>query len=709
MRHPLRSFVLGTLVSLMGFFGVANQSLAADPPSTQSQDAFREELESLLNAWNTARNAGDTAAQAELFRLEDRQEILNAPVKGQSNNAQIKIQAVIRKSDSSARIRYTRTWGGPRAGRVNAAIEAELIDGKWQLALPSRSVVVKTPPAPQNEVLPPALASTAPPLAAVAAASPVIASPVAASPAASAAPAVAERRVLGETQVIRVKPIVGRAVSPAVVVAAEAPLMPTNLNVGVGRVTLVRLPIAVSRVAVGDPSIADFTVVSPTELYVLGKSVGTTNMILWDRSDKSHMFDASVSIDLSPLRSSLTEALPRESDIRVAAASGSVVLTGSVADTPTADAVLSLSEAYVRNLNRYLQTSASGGTAAASGAGGGAAVASSATGAAGLRVINLLKIRDPQQVMLEVRIAEVSKNLLERLGFKFSSLSKVQNGGRVSEIPGESVSTEVFTGSTTILPDGSILSTPYTRTITESIGASTFQEIPGITTTYPNKLLFADPAVGALTYLLSGKKGQILDIDAQKTDDLVKILAEPTLVAMSGQEGSFLSGGQVYIPVPALAGSSPTLQQTEFGIRLKFTPTVLDGGRINLQVSPEVSEPVSLSGSQTVFSVRKVSSTVQLRDGETLVIGGLMKNNVKEIIKAFPILGELPILGVLFRSSEFQNDRTELVIVVSPTLVKASSEQPVLPTDRFVPPTRSEFFFEGKMEGSAGGAKDAAK
>jgi len=611
--------VAGCVLSHVGL------AMSTEIPSERSQVEPSGTFERLLTAWNLARNSGDIAAQVVLFRAEDRESVLNAPARGQSN-AEIRLRSVQKTSDTSVRILYTRSWGGARPGRVNSTIEAVKRNGEWQLVLPASNVVANEPASPVIETLGP---------------QGVLAEQV--SPASTAG---SERRALGETQVVRVRPSAAKA-APTFVAAAGAPEMPTKLDVGVGRATLVRLPMQSSRVAVGDPSIADFVVVSPSELYVLGKTLGSTNMLLWDRSGNSFMFDVSVSIDLSPLRSSLAGVVPQESDIKVEAVSGSLVLLGSVSDTPTADTVLTLTESYVRSLNKILQTASAQTDDRNAG--------NNTPSVASLRVINLLKIRDPQQVMLEVRIAEVSKNLLERLGLKFISLS---------------------------------------NTVQREMTLDT------ITTADPSRLIELNPALGALTYLLSGKKGGLVDIDAQKTDDLVKILAEPTLVAMSGQEGSFLSGGQVYIPVPTVSGSSPTLQQTEFGIRLKFTPTVLDGGRINLQVSPEVSEPVALSGSQTVFSVRKVSSTVQLRDGETLVIGGLMKNNVKEIIKAFPILGELPILGVLFRSSEFQNDRTELVIVVSPTLVKASAQQPPLPTDRFIPPTRSEFFLGGKMEGS---------
>ena len=152
-----------------------------------------------------------------------------------------------------------------------------------------------------------------------------------------------------------------------------------------------------------------------------------------------------------------------------------------------------------------------------------------------------------------------------------------------------------------------------------------------------------------------------------------------------------------------------TLEEKEFGVGLRFTPTILDEGRINLRVTPEVSElsqvgtPVTLGTGQTsvlpTITTRRASTTVQLRDGESFAIGGLIKSNVTETMRAFPILGQLPVIGMLFRSSEFQADRSELLFIVTPRLVKPLPPNYALPTDSFVPPTRSEYFVEGRMEG----------
>jgi pilus assembly protein CpaC len=186
-------------------------------------------------------------------------------------------------------------------------------------------------------------------------------------------------------------------------------------------------------------------------------------------------------------------------------------------------------------------------------------------------------------------------------------------------------------------------------------------------------------------------------------------------MAISGQEASFRAGGKVFIPVARennlTGGTTVTLEEKEFGVGVKFKPTVLEGGRINLKVSPEVSEInrtgtpfTTVNGVTSVlpsFTLRRAETTVQLNDGQSFMIAGLVSNNVAETVNRFPGLGELPILGALFRSSEFQNDKTELMFVITPRLVKPLPPDYALPTDSYVEPSRAEFFFEGKMEGDA--------
>ena len=202
-------------------------------------------------------------------------------------------------------------------------------------------------------------------------------------------------------------------------------------------------------------------------------------------------------------------------------------------------------------------------------------------------------------------------------------------------------------------------------------------------------------------------------LDGQKDDGLVRVLAEPNIMAISGQHASFLSGGKIFIPVSQTNNfgiPTITLEEKEFGIGVKFTPTVLGGGRVNLKMVSEVSDlsqtgsPFSTVGGVTAvlpsLTVRRADTTVQLNDGQSFVIAGLIKNNVTETIKRFPGLGEVPVLGALARSTEFQNDQTELLFVITPRLVKPLAESPRLPTDNHVVPSRAEVYFNGALESS---------
>lgn len=188
---------------------------------------------------------------------------------------------------------------------------------------------------------------------------------------------------------------------------AEDVLDGASVATFVGKTKIIRLSSPVTRVAIGDPDIADFKVVSPSEVYVLGKAVGTTSLMLWQKNGKTTTIDTTVGIDLAPLAKTLAKQLPNEKDIVLSSASGSVVLSGAISDSVAADVATSLAEAHVRNLNRYLTGGFRNGATST--------VMPNAERAM-VQVINLMKVRDPQQVMLEVRVAEISKKLLDRLG-----------------------------------------------------------------------------------------------------------------------------------------------------------------------------------------------------------------------------------------------------------------------------------------------------
>jgi pilus assembly protein CpaC len=205
---------------------------------------------------------------------------------------------------------------------------------------------------------------------------------------------------------------------------------------------------------------------------------------------------------------------------------------------------------------------------------------------------------------------------------------------------------------------------------------------------------------------------KLISIEAEKRDGQVRILAEPNVMAISGQEGSFLAGGKILIPV-AQANTTGvltvTLQEKEFGVGLKFTPTVIGDGRINLRVAPEVSElskegvgitANGIGGSSILplITTRRASTTIQLSDGQSFAIGGLIKSTSTANVKAFPVLGEIPILGALFRSTDYQLDRTELVFIVTPRIVKALPPDYVLPTDRVGDPDRKTLMLQGIID-----------
>ncbi|HWU69811.1 MAG TPA: hypothetical protein VN017_00425, partial [Pseudoxanthomonas sp.] len=283
--------------------------------------------------------------------------------------------------------------------------------------------------------------------------------------------------------------------------------------------------------------------------------------------------------------------------------------------------------------------------------------------AATARVVNMLGVRAPQQVQLEVKIAEVSKSLLDRL----------EGGARWTFSSG-------------------------------SWGAMLLSNF--ITGT----------AHGAF---VAGKSAdRSLSAAAEKQDGLVRVLAEPNVMAISGQEGTFLVGGKFYIPV-AQDNNRVTLEEKEFGVGLRFTPTVLGGGRINLRVAPEVSElsreGIGLSATGfngtailPVVTTRRATTTVQLYDGQSFAIGGLIKSNLVANLKGLPVLGELPVLGALFRSADYQQDRTELVFVITAHLVKPLSGNGYsLPTDKVGEPSRAGLMLGGRLEGKPAKATTA--
>ncbi|MDL2355194.1 MAG: type II and III secretion system protein family protein [Pseudomonadota bacterium] len=453
---------------------------------------------------------------------------------------------------------------------------------------------------------------------------------------------------------------------------------PANLQLQLGKSAMLRLPEAVLYRSVGNPDLVRVRQLAHDTLYLAGIDVGSTNMIIQGRSGACSMIDIVVSMDATAFQATLASVLPDEHEIRVVVAADSLVLTGTVADGAAVLRAGELAAAFVRRpLQPLVGIGANDNTGVAKaadarsalhaeldpGATGSAKLlmetrnnGGAAAGGAGVRVINMLNVRAPQQVMLEVKIAEVSKTLLEKLE----------------------------AGATLKYASGSWATTLLSNFLTGSAGG-----------------------------LFDARKsnGNQLTLEAQKQDGLVRILAEPNVMAISGQEGSFLAGGRIFIPV-AQDNNKVTLEEKEFGVGLRFTPTVLHGGRINLRVANEVSE-LSREGAGftaagvpggsilPLITTRRASTTVQLYDGQSFAIGGLIKNNLTTTLKGLPLLGEVPILGALFRSTDYQQDRSELVFVITAHLVKPLPPNYTLPTDGVVAPSPAELMLGGRLEGRA--------
>ncbi|MGF6997757.1 type II and III secretion system protein family protein [Paraburkholderia sp. GAS32] len=451
---------------------------------------------------------------------------------------------------------------------------------------------------------------------------------------------------------------VGRAPTPMMVsmapmpaggaAGASVPMRGPNCTGEIHEETSVVVP-------VGNPTIVQATLVSPRTLYLVGMAVGTTNMIVQGRSGGCQIIDVIVNIDANGLQQSLGQLLPGERGIRVSTAAGNLVLGGSVSSSPAAQQALEIAKAFASAQPTQQSQSGTGVL------GNGTPVnQQSSSTSKPAEVINMMTVDSPQQVMLEVKVAEVSKTLINQMGAALN----IQGG---------------------------------------------FGSWSGV---------LASNLLAGVTSLISGSKANnrplSFAIDAQKTDDLVKILAEPNLVAISGQEATFLAGGKIFIPVPqssSTGATTITLQEEEFGVGLKFTPTVLANGRISLKVAPEVSElsPTGITLSATnvsgvsilpLITTRRASTMVQMNDGESFAIGGLMKSNVTGALKAIPGIGEVPVLGALARSTSFQQDLTELVFIITPHLVKPlqTADLP-LPTDSFSQPNEADVYATGNMEG----------
>jgi pilus assembly protein CpaC len=418
---------------------------------------------------------------------------------------------------------------------------------------------------------------------------------------------------------------------PMPAVAQPAAVRPTStitLSAGTGR--MVRLDRPISDIFVANDQVADVQVRSANQIYIFGKGAGETTVFATDRAGRTvYSTNVYVGTNLASIDELLNAAMP-EAQIQARTMSGMVLLTGTVSSPTDVEEAERLVQAYV---------------------------------GANIQVISRLKTATPLQVMLQVKIAEVNRSLARSVGVNI--LTRDRSGGFLfSMFQGRNAGTITDTTIPNPVPGG------------PDIPATNYQfTAPGT----GNSFGAAGHALG-LDILSS--------LDLAETNGLVTTLAEPNLTALSGETASFLAGGE--FPIVTSSNNGTSIEYKSYGVSLAFTPTVLEGGRISMRVRPEVSQltsqgAVRVGGIEVpALTTRRTETTVELGSGQSFMIGGLLQNGGNNSVDRTPFLGSLPILGALFRSKSFRRNETELVIVVTPYLVRpVSAGQIALPTDGF--------------------------
>ena len=400
---------------------------------------------------------------------------------------------------------------------------------------------------------------------------------------------------------------------------------PDVIRIVLDKSTILNSDTPMTRVSLAQPGAASIVVLSPTQIYVTGQTLGTTTLTLWQGKRVSAVYDLVITPDVTRLKRMIHEILPMEKNIQVLSSGESITLSGYVTNTGNLTSVLALAEAEAPE-----------------------------------KVVNLLRVEGVQQVMLEVRVAEMSRSALKRMGINMAAI--FSNFTIYS----------FLNNLTSLNADGTISMTDNINSAIQYNNGST--NIAGF-------------------------------IDALKANGLARLLAEPNLTCVSGESADFLVGGEIPIPKPGSLGNV-TIEFKPFGVGLEFTPTVLSSGNINLHVSPEVSEldyanAVSFDGYEIpALSTRKATTVVNLADGQSFAIAGLISESLRESSQRFPVLGDVPILGSLFRSTSYQKSKSELVIIVTAHLVKPlDMTRQTLPGDDFKEPSDYEFYMLGLLEG----------
>ncbi|MFV0576196.1 MAG: type II and III secretion system protein family protein [Vibrio sp.] len=407
------------------------------------------------------------------------------------------------------------------------------------------------------------------------------------------------------------------------------------------------------RVSLGDPKVLDIVLVKSNEVFLIGKKLGSTNLMAWDaRGRLIESMNVEVTHDLNSLKRKLYEFMPNEK-VQVHSAQERLVLSGQVSNQEQMNKVIKIAETYTAGQAADISKGSTDAQIETTG------------------IVNLMTIGGSQQVTLEVSVAEVQRSLVRRFDANFNFLQ--------------------FSGSK-FTWGGNNLSTG-------NLGPNA---IPVLSSPTPSDY-------GLLGTFADSNTIFEVALDIAKENGMAKILAEPNLTALSGSKAEFLAGGEFPIPVSGGDDGNVSIEYKEYGVGLKFIPTILSDKKINLQLSVDVSE-IANAGSLTVTPLstnatyvippitrRSAASTLELADGQTIGIAGLLSENIRDNSTKMPGIGDIPVIGQLFNSQDFMKGETELVILVTPRLAKPIDRKKVtLPTDAFIEPDDLAFYLLGQ-------------
>jgi pilus assembly protein CpaC len=487
-----------------------------------------------------------------------------------------------------------------------------------------------------------------------------------------------------------------------------------DVILGQGRILTLRESLTEGKssplVAVGDPTVVDFVVVNPRQIRVIGQRIGVTDLSLTAATGKTYNFEVRVGLNLDLLRARLRCLFP-DASLRLYQLREQVAVEGEARDTAQVGRIMELIRAYLTSIQvaqaRQI-TGVSGRVMPPAGGNGdgrppvpvspelvpiGAAQTQSIV--APVSVLNLIRVPGSHQVLLKVRVAELNRTALRQIGADFLIADPKTGLAVGTQIGGTAVSAAANVGT--------------------GVGAG------GTSTGVPIGIL--SPAVSTsvtptnTVFGIFGRSDFAFFLSALRKNQVLKILAEPNLVALNGQQASFLAGGEFPVPVPQFGGAggaaaTVTVQFKEFGVRLGFIPNILDGDVIRLTVDPEVSE-LDFSAAATLVpggspvpgvTTRKTHTTVEMAQGQTLMISGLMQLTLNGNTSRIPGLGDLPIIGPFFSNTSSDRTEKELVILVTPYLVESMSPEQVPPTpgDEVGEPNDLELYFLNRIESRKG-------